>query len=58
MHDISLTIRNLLLIGLISFGVPLAGCYTVEEDDDDADFQLDAEVDDDDDDDVDVEVDD
>jgi hypothetical protein len=58
MHDIALTIRNLLLVGLISFGMPLAGCYSVDAEDDDADFEFDADVDDDDEDDVDIEVDD
>jgi hypothetical protein len=56
MQDISRTIRNLLLVGLISFGVPIAGCYTVEEDDD-PDVHLDADVEEEDDD-IDIDVDD
>jgi hypothetical protein len=56
MQDISQTMRNIFLIGLISLGAPIAGC-TVVEDDDDADVQLQAdELDDDDD--VEIEVED
>lgn len=44
MQDISQTLRNILLVGLISFGAPIAGCTVVEEDDDDdADVQFQAD---------------
>jgi hypothetical protein len=56
MQDISQTMRNIFLVGLISLGAPIAGCTVVDEDDDpDVEFQAD---DLDDDEEVEVEIDD
>ena len=58
MQDISQTMRNIFLVGLLSLGAPVAGCTVVEDDDDDdADVQVQAD-DLDDDEDVDVEIED
>jgi hypothetical protein len=44
MQDFSQTLRNILLVGFISFGASLAGCTVVEEDDDgEADVQFQAD---------------
>ena len=43
MQDISQTVRNIFLVGLLSLGAPIAGCTVVEDDDDDADVQLQAD---------------
>jgi hypothetical protein len=61
MQDVSNLIRNLLLVGVVSFGAPVVGCTVVEDDDNDAQIRADVdddEVDLDDDDDVEVEVED
>jgi hypothetical protein len=57
MQDISETMRNIFLVGLISLGAPIAGCTVVDDDDDDADVQLQAD-DLEDDEDIEVEIED
>ena len=57
MQNISQTMRNIFLVGLISLGAPIAGCTVVEDDDDDADVQLQAD-DLEDDEDVEIEIED
>jgi hypothetical protein len=56
MQDISQTMRNIFLVGLLSLGAPIVGCTVVDEEDD-ADLQLHAD-DMEDDEDVDVEIED